>query len=354
MDVDADTVAALLQWLLTDAPPVQRCYFLTTLGRLPPRPLGAALFDSLLAAGRPQCALRLVRHAGALSDERLAALARQHLVTEQEAYESAPTWRRQAWKRLAVSRPALALQLLGELWAKVQAAEKQPGVTATTMLRRAVLTLLHGTVGRQAAEALLVSRQRFNKDCLESGSHSWGGAWCRLNSLRPFDSRLLYEGGRKVAPGYGRWARRSAGSDCAPFQWRVTSWARCQWCRRRCAAGQVWMALVPGTLLCMLLLLLLSIRPSDLLPSPNSFCCPIADQTCHRPAGITHGASWSFWRRQLAAAALPPAAPMHQLAAPAAAVALTAALQPPRRRRGCCLFLCLGIASRSTSRRGAG
>lgn len=134
MDVSPDVAAALQQWLLSEAPPVQRCYFLTALGRLPPRPLGAALFEGLLAAGRPQCALRLVRHAGALSDERLAALARQHLVHEQEAREAAPTWRRQAWKRLAVARPALALQLMAELWAKVEASGDHDGLTATTMV----------------------------------------------------------------------------------------------------------------------------------------------------------------------------------------------------------------------------
>lgn len=144
MDVGPEATAALLQWLLGDAPPVQRSYFLTSLGRLEPRPLGAALFGGLLAAGQPERALRLVHHAAALSDDQLAVLVRRHLIDDQDAREAAPTWRRQSWQRLAVARPQLALQLLGELWSKVQEAvpvdAKQNSPTATVTVGAAYLT----------------------------------------------------------------------------------------------------------------------------------------------------------------------------------------------------------------------
>lgn len=83
-----------------------------------------------------------------------------------------------------------------------------------------MLALLHGTVGRQAAEALLVSRERFNKHCLDNRSNDWGGGgvWDRSGGLRPLDRRLLFEGGMKMTSP-GRWAQLVDGTDRAPFQW---------------------------------------------------------------------------------------------------------------------------------------
>jgi hypothetical protein len=83
MELDHAQREQLLDWLVRDAAPAPRNYFLTRLGRLRPRALGAALFFALLAAGRPELALRLVRHAGALSDAELAPLLREELVSRQ-------------------------------------------------------------------------------------------------------------------------------------------------------------------------------------------------------------------------------------------------------------------------------
>ena len=83
MEPDEQIVSKLLHWLLHEAPPVKRCDLLTRLGRLPPRPLGAALFTALLDAGQLQDALRLVRHAEGLSDLELEAVARAQLVAKQ-------------------------------------------------------------------------------------------------------------------------------------------------------------------------------------------------------------------------------------------------------------------------------
>jgi hypothetical protein len=83
MALDPEQTAQLLAWLLGPAPPVRRRHFLTRLGRLRPRPLGAALFDGLLAAGRGSDALRLVRHAGALGEGELEDLLRRRLVDAQ-------------------------------------------------------------------------------------------------------------------------------------------------------------------------------------------------------------------------------------------------------------------------------
>lgn len=84
MDLDAEHTERLLRWLLEEASPVQRCYLLTRLGRLGPRPLGTALFLALLAADRAEDALRLVRHAAAaLPEAELEALARERLVARQ-------------------------------------------------------------------------------------------------------------------------------------------------------------------------------------------------------------------------------------------------------------------------------
>lgn len=83
MDLNASGTTKLVHWLVHTAPPVQRNDFLTRLGRLPPRPLGAALFSALLGQGRPQDALRLLRHAGALPDAELAALVKEHMVEGQ-------------------------------------------------------------------------------------------------------------------------------------------------------------------------------------------------------------------------------------------------------------------------------
>lgn len=101
-----------------------------------------------------------------------------------------------------------------------RAARPAPPPPITLQLRRTVLTLLHGTAGRQAAEALLVSRERFNKHCLDNHSSDWSGrgVWSRSGSLRPLDRRLLFEGGMKVT-NPGRWARLVDGTDRAPFQW---------------------------------------------------------------------------------------------------------------------------------------
>lgn len=87
MDLDAAALTQLQQWLDTAAP-AQRCYFLTRLGRLPPRPLGAQLFAALLAGGRTADALRLLRHAGALADGEVERLAREHLVEGQVGWGS--------------------------------------------------------------------------------------------------------------------------------------------------------------------------------------------------------------------------------------------------------------------------
>lgn len=85
MDLDATETERLLQWLLEEASSVQRCYFLTRLGRLGPRPLGAALFSALLAADRAEDALRLVRHAAAalMPEAEMEELAREQLVARQ-------------------------------------------------------------------------------------------------------------------------------------------------------------------------------------------------------------------------------------------------------------------------------
>ncbi|KAL4433626.1 hypothetical protein ABPG75_000067 [Micractinium tetrahymenae] len=178
MELDADSMAKLLRWL-HDASPAHRKDFLTRLGCTSPRPLGALLFSELLAAGRAQDALRLLRHgAGAMEDAELAALAREHLVEPQGARDRVPTWARQAWKHLAVARPTLCLELIQPLWRKVK--EEVPahhndvcvqtlrvGYTAMHMLRRAVLALLHGAEGQRAAKALLVPREAYRRELQE-------------------------------------------------------------------------------------------------------------------------------------------------------------------------------------------
>ena len=83
MDPGPACTAQLLDWLLHAAPPAHRNDFLTRLGRLPPRQLGAALFAALLAEGRVEAALRLVRHAGEQADAELAPLLREQLVERQ-------------------------------------------------------------------------------------------------------------------------------------------------------------------------------------------------------------------------------------------------------------------------------
>lgn len=82
MDLSPDQVASLLVWLL-EAAPVQRKYLLTRLAQRRPSALGAQLFGALLREGRPADALRLLRHAGALGDDELAELAREHLIAPQ-------------------------------------------------------------------------------------------------------------------------------------------------------------------------------------------------------------------------------------------------------------------------------
>lgn len=84
-DLTLEAVEDLVQWALHQASPAQRGYLFTRVGRLPaPHPLGAALCTGLLEAGRPEDALRLVRHAGrVLTDAELAALARRHMVEGQ-------------------------------------------------------------------------------------------------------------------------------------------------------------------------------------------------------------------------------------------------------------------------------
>jgi hypothetical protein len=83
MDLDAEATTELLHWLLYESPPAQRASLLTRLGRLPPRPLGTVLFSALLAEGRPEDALRLLRHAVNLPVEELAGLTQEHLVERQ-------------------------------------------------------------------------------------------------------------------------------------------------------------------------------------------------------------------------------------------------------------------------------
>ena len=295
MELETETTEKLRRWL-DEAAPAQRCYFLTRLGRLPPRALGAELFAELLAAGRPADALRLLRHAVALSDEEVEALAQRHLVEAQAgggaalaggwgrapalgswlpqsctswdverislgshwislspchgclpiccpqgADQRVPTWARQAWKALALARPALCLALLRTLWDKVQAAGEegpsqrryspllmvsaalfqgrwrcgcsclrllpccslclpagsspslpcqQPcspptspclGLPCCAQLRRAVVTLFHGAVGAEAAAALLPSEAEYRRKLERCG------CW----PLCPIDRRLL-------------------------------------------------------------------------------------------------------------------------------------------------------------------
>lgn len=45
----------------------------------------------------------------------------------QEPLGRVPTWARQAWKRLAVARPHLCLELLQELWGRVKASYRARG-----------------------------------------------------------------------------------------------------------------------------------------------------------------------------------------------------------------------------------
>lgn len=211
MELDAGATAELLAWLLHRAPRAQRCYLLTRLGRLPPRRLGAALFSALLTEGRPEDAARLVRHAE-LCDEELRALLRQHLVEEQDWSTLPPTWTRQAWKWLAVQRPALALELLQELMAKCED-DGCDAFSPLLMLRRAVLALLHGAVGDQAAAALCKPEKAFSKPsasfqytCLREGvirRYERRFTWFHLRRLvSQLQKRGIEEGG--VADGTAR------------------------------------------------------------------------------------------------------------------------------------------------------
>lgn len=111
MELHEGQQGQLLEWLLRDAAPAPRNYLLTRLGRQKQRPLGAQLFAALLAAGRPELALRLVRHAGALPDAELEPLLREHLVTLQ-VRPAAP--RARAQKRWGTRRVGLAARRLGK------------------------------------------------------------------------------------------------------------------------------------------------------------------------------------------------------------------------------------------------
>ncbi|GAB4822729.1 hypothetical protein N2152v2_009775 [Parachlorella kessleri] len=177
MEPDKQTIPNLLHWLLHKASPVKRCGLLTRLGRLPPRPLGAALFEALREAGQLQDALRLVRHAEGLSDTELETMAREQLVAHQSPCEPVPTWARQAWKGLAVQRPHLCLELLRELIVKVRSSssfgDEEIKHTPIHTLRRAVLTLLYGSVHQEAVNALLLSETNYCKN-LEKADGSQG------------------------------------------------------------------------------------------------------------------------------------------------------------------------------------
>lgn len=79
-------------------------------------------------------------------------------------------------------------------------------------LRRTVLALLHGAAGHQAAEVLLVSRERFNQQCLQDRSSWWGGNGVWNSHMRVLDKRLLWDSARDAPGG-------SPSDPRAPFMW---------------------------------------------------------------------------------------------------------------------------------------